>query len=140
MASDRFNIDDLLNPRHNPTAKLSEDELLLIDWVLSVYSHTIPYESNDESLRLLRLRVWETIDVINPASASNSNCVVPFQTDQEEATMLLAVLTTTYRWGTGPDCGYSLKRKLSCFLMGKEYQNQETLGSNQNPESIVNQD
>lgn len=38
--------------------------------------------------------------------------------DFSEARALLALIPTTFRWGTAPDCGFSLKAKLSQYIEG----------------------
>src|SRR3990167_2882992 len=118
MTNPNLDIDAILNSV--PKLSLNEDELLLIDWVLSVYRHTLPmaFDEAVDDWHSMRLGAWSAIDaIIN----SRSTPLVSFPINEAEARYLLAVLPTTYRWGTGPDCGYSLKRKLSCLLMGREY-------------------
>ena len=39
--------------------------------------------------------------------------------DEFTARVLLALVPTTFRWGTGSDCGFALKLKLYHFLIGE---------------------
>lgn len=129
-----FNVDSLLNNNSNPSGlTLTEDELLLIDWVLSAYSHTLPSNTDEDFWRGLidwdrvRLLVWETVDNLLFGVPD----VLPITpTDAER---LLALLPTTFRWGTSPDCGYSLKRKLVAFISGREYREPPS----DNPEAVA---
>ena len=46
--------------------------------------------------------------------------------DESTARILLAIVPTTFRWGTGPDCGYSLKTKLYLYLIGEQNEERQS--------------
>jgi hypothetical protein len=135
MALDK-DIDAILHGNTPAALQLNKDELLLIDWVLCVYSHTIQADIEEvvEAWHLLRKKVWESIEGFHSVLTTSPVPTVSFDVDDVEAKWLLGMLPTTFRWGTGPDCGYSLKRKLACFLLGREYR------AAAHPETIVTQD
>ena len=63
-----------------------------------------------------RMDVWAGILHIERTGAGST---AAFAITEQEAKILLAVIPTTFRWGTGIDCGYSLKQKLAKFLRGE---------------------
>ena len=100
-----------------PGIKLDQGELLLLDWVLCGASRSIPNADLGyllEKWHEFRLDIWRGIGQLK---APDANEVRLAFTDLE-ARALLAVVPTTFRWGTGPDCGYTLKTKLAKFLLG----------------------
>ena len=103
-----------------PVLRLTADELSLIDWSLCMYAHVLPGDLGDymkwESVRAV---VWHSLDLLwDPALYRAKEGSVVILITLEVAAALLAILPTTHRWGTGFDCGFSLKRKLSRFLRG----------------------
>jgi hypothetical protein len=62
-----------------------------------------------------RADVWKGISSIN---RYNKNLAVTesLPIDEFLVRTLLALVPTTFRWGTGADCGYELKLKLYRFL------------------------
>ena len=104
--------------------KVNEEELLLLDWVIGSASGLIPGATLDELMSnwsSLRVDVWQHIYEIKklPTSSSGpSGVLCSLSMDDFTARILLAVVPTTFRWGTGPDCGYSIKMKLCRILLG----------------------
>jgi len=98
-----------------PTIKVNRDELLLLDWTTGSASHLIPNADLDELAKWheFRMSVWTAIDSLSAESPE-----ADFPLSEADAKILMAVVPTTFRWGTGEDCGYSLKMKLSKFLQG----------------------
>jgi len=106
--------------------KVNEEELLLLDWTIGSPSGYIPGATLDELMSnwsSLRLDVWQHIYELKklPTSSSGSppGALCSLSMDDSMARILLAVVPTTFRWGTGPDCGYSIKMKLCRFLLGE---------------------
>jgi len=98
--------------------KLTEEELLLLDWVICSGSQLIPNASLEDLVTnwsSFRVDVWKGISSIN---RYNKNLAVTesLPIDEFLARTLLALVPTTFRWGTGADCGYELKLKLYRFL------------------------
>ena len=98
--------------------KLTEEELLLLDWVICSGSQLIPNASLEDLVTnwsSFRADVWKVISYIN---RYNKNLAVTesLPIDEFLARTLLALVPTTFRWGTGADCGYELKLKLYRFL------------------------
>jgi len=107
--------------------KVNEEELLLLDWTIGSPSGYIPGATLDELMSnwsSLRLDVWQHIYELKklPTSSSGSppGALCSLSMDDSMARILLAVVPTTFRWGTGPDCGYSIKMKLCSFLLGEK--------------------
>ena len=128
--------------------KVNEEELLLLDWVIGSASGLIPGATLDELMAnwsSLRLDVWQHIYELKKLPTSSSGpppgALCSLNMDDFMARILLAVVPTTFRWGTGPDCGYSIKMKLCRFLLGekddddKDQANSDT--SNQPPDASV---
>jgi hypothetical protein len=98
--------------------KVTEDELLLLDWVMCSGSQLIPNAPLEDLVTnwsSFRVDVWKGISTIN---RFNKNLPVTenLAIDEFLARTLLALVPTTFRWGTGTDCGYELKLKLYRFL------------------------
>ena len=99
-----------------PGIKVNRDELLVLDWVICSASHLIPNVDLDYLVmnwHEFRLSIWAAIHRSIPPPAEED-----FPLTDTDARVLMAVVPTTFRWGTGADCGYSLKMKLSEFLQG----------------------
>ena len=112
--------------------KVNEEELLLLDWVVGSASGLIPGATLDELMSnwsLLRFDVWQHIDELKRLQSSGSSTPgkeLPLSMDDWTARTLLAIVPTTFRWGTGQDCGYSIKMKLCKFLMGERDDDDKT--------------
>jgi len=127
--------------------KVSEEELLLLDWVIGSASGLIPGATLDELMSnwsSLRVDVWQHIYEIKklPTSSSGpSGILCSLSMDDFMARVLLAIVPTTFRWGTGPDCGYSIKMKLCRFLLGdkddEDKDQTDSNPSNQAPDASV---
>jgi hypothetical protein len=119
-------------PPSETGVRLVPHELLLIDWVLSGASRIIPGADTVSDFMewdALRSRLWT---LLSPAAGylegqdahymglSESALGVGryLELDVSEARMLLSITPTTFRWGTAPDCGFSLKLKLHLFIEG----------------------
>ena len=111
---------------------VSEEELLHLDWVIGSASGLIPGATLDELMTnwsVLRLDVWQHIYELKSGSSPGSMCSLSM--DDFTARVLLAIVPTTFRWGTGLDCGYSIKTKLCRFLLGeKDDDDKDQAGSN----------
>jgi len=106
--------------------KVNEEELLLLDWVIGSASGLIPGATLDELMSnwsSLRFDVWQHIHELKQLpslSSGPSGILCSLSMDDFMARILLAVVPTTFRWGTGSDCGYSIKMKLCKFLIGEK--------------------
>ena len=118
-------IEELLAQR---ALKLNRDELLLLDWVLH---HPTPTLTPDLDWHMrwkdLREVIWRGIHVItnNEKQAAaqgkqNQPESITVALDTSDIHVLLALTPTTFRWGPGDDCGFSLKVKLFRYLSGEE--------------------
>lgn len=101
---------------------LTSHECLLLDYTLSSYARLIPEWTTEGLMRWERLRgaVWQALDLMNKddkgVPSLDGSCIIVIP--QSEAAILLALVPTTYRWGTGPDVAVPLKLKLSQCLRG----------------------
>ena len=95
---------------------IPHDELLVLDWVLSGQgAHAdLAIMENLMRWRDLRERVWRGII---SAQLDSGPALMDFT--ETEAEELLAIVPTTFRWGTGEDCGFSLKQRLAESLWGR---------------------
>ena|SRR2546426_9533112 len=108
---------ELPAPPPPPGIDLEAGELLLIDWVLCGASHILPVHELEELVPRwhdLRLEVWRGLHVL--AAGPKAPKQTHYLLSESEAEKLLALVPTTHRWGTGPDCGYTLKLKIAGFL------------------------
>ena len=122
--------------------KVNEEELLLLGWVIGSASGLIPGATLDELMSnwsSLRFDVWQHIYELKSGSSPGSMCSLSM--DDFTARILLAIVPTTFRWGTGPDCGYSIKMKLCRFLLGEKDDDDKAQAdsnpSNQAPDGSV---
>ena len=62
--------------------------------------------------------MWQGLSAIIRFKKTSPNVphVEPLNVDDFLVRTLLAIVPTTFRWGTGADCGYELKLKLYRFL------------------------
>ena len=103
---------------------LTEEEFLLLDWVMCSGSGLIPSATLEDlmtSWPALRYDVWKSISELNKQKKGvpteiNRTLTALLSIDEFNARILLAIVPTTFRWGTGSDCGYDLKLKLYKFL------------------------
>lgn len=96
--------------------KLSQPELWVIDWVLCAQGETVTNEKLEAlmSWRDLRERVWRAelaAQLENPDKAKPAEAEL--ELSSSECEQLLAILPTTFRWGTGEDVGFTLKRRVA---------------------------
>ena len=105
------------------TISVSEEELLLLDWVMCSASGLIPNASLEDLVTnwsAFRSDVLKAISSLNRQRKNNPQSlpttVEALPVDDFTARTLLALVPTTFRWGTGLDCGYDLKLKLYRFL------------------------
>ena len=103
---------------------VTEEELLLLDWVTCSGSGLIPNAPLEDLVTnwsSFRYDVWKGISSLRrqmkgvPTEITRTLTEV-LTMDEFTAKALLAVTPTTFRWGTGIDCGYELKLKLYRFL------------------------
>ena len=104
--------------------QLDRDEFLLVDWLICGAARLLP-DCSIEELRLwdeVRCSVWRALRFADTCSTADPPKVIPatqaLPMKGADAAILFALAPTTFRWGTGPDCGYSLKSKLSAYLEG----------------------
>ena len=109
---------------------IPQPELWLIDWVICGQGESVTGEKLGSLMSWgdLRERVWRaqisaelaTQDPSKPAEAELD--LTPAECDQ-----LMAIIPTTFRWGTGEDCGFSLKRKIAQELWGSDEQGKQSV-------------
>lgn len=106
-------LDEFLSA--TPKIKVTRDELLLLDWIL-IFPAPAGQIDMDWHMKWkdLRLTIWNKIIHLPPATGEDS-----LELSEEDAGTLLCLVPTTFRWGQGDDCGYSLKYKLARFLLGE---------------------
>jgi hypothetical protein len=117
---------------------VTEEELLLLDWVMCSGSGLIPNAPLEDLVTnwaFFRFDVWKGISdlhrqVKGVPTEINGVLTQELTIDEFTARALLAVTPTTFRWGTGVDCGYALKLKLYRFL-SKEVEVDASIAENQ---------
>ena len=94
--------------------RLVPTELLLIDWILCTGSSLLqmPMDELRDEWHMLRQSVWEAY------FANDEELGILFQLSEFQAKTLLTACPTTFAWGDGFDCGFSLKEKLARMLLG----------------------
>ena len=103
---------------------VTEEELLLLDWVMCSGSGLIPSATLEELVTnwsAFRYDVWKGISALTKQRKGvpteiNRTITESLTIDEFTVRTLLAIIPTTFRWGTGADCGYELKLKLYKFL------------------------
>ena len=103
---------------------LTEEEFLLLDWVMCSGSGLIPSATLEELVTnwsAFRYDVWKGISALTKQRKGvpteiNRTITESLTIDEFTVRTLLAIIPTTFRWGTGADCGYELKLKLYRFL------------------------
>lgn len=109
-------FEDFMNEKEKiPVLKLSREELLLIDWILT---YPMPNMQVDLDWHMrwkqVRLTVWNKIIHMPPIGEDT------VELSKEDVETMLCMTPTTFRWGRNPeDCGYSLKVKLAKYLLGE---------------------
>ena len=133
-------------PQGRTHIPLDRDELLVLDWHLSGHylcnvGHGPDIDEVIKSWHELRTAVWNGIlEVAGPgnagASPPNAGHILWHRLPMDEGTAkyLFNWLPPTFMWGTGRDCGFTLKIKLHNFLAGEEeeeitYDNPDTTQS-----------
>ena len=106
------------------TIFVTEEELLLLDWVMCSASGLIPNATIEDLVTnwtSFRYDVLKSLSSLsrqrNVKSPPISPALETLPIDEFTARTLLALVPTTFRWGTGVDCGYDLKLKLYRFLV-----------------------
>ena len=128
-------LDDIWNIPILESIEVTEDELLLLDWIMFSGSQLIPNAPLEDLVTKwssFRYDVWKSISAFNrrkkvkPVDPTEPIITVEqLEIDEFLARTLLALVPTTFRWGTGVDCGYELKLKLYRFL-ANEVENAES--------------
>ena len=128
-------LDDIWNIPILEFIEVTEDELLLLDWIMFSGSQLIPNAPLEDLVTKwssFRYVVWKGISAFNrrkkvkPVDPTEPIITVEqLEIDEFLARTLLALVPTTFRWGTGVDCGYELKLKLYRFL-ANEVENAES--------------
>jgi len=103
---------------------VTEEELLLLDWIMCSGSGLIPNATLEELVTnwsAFRYDVWKGISALTKQRKGvpteiNRAITESLTIDEFTVRTLLAITPTTFRWGTGADCGYELKLKLYKFL------------------------
>lgn len=113
----------------NNLITLNSDELLLLDFILSYPMPSVSVELNwHMEWYDFRLQIWQKIHefknqeliCIEEHKAKPQNPVASIDIDLTDARVLMSLVPTTFRWGPGEDCGYSLKLKLYRYITGEE--------------------
>jgi hypothetical protein len=100
-----------------PVLTLTAHELLLLDWVICPASGLMPGTELEQLVKgwaEVRDAIWQVLSEVDLGKGER----YPFPLNPLDAEFLFAVVPTTFRWGTGPDCGFGLKRRLYFFLHG----------------------
>ena len=128
-------LDDIWNIPILEAIEVTEDELLLLDWIMFSGSQLIPNAPLEDLVSKwssFRYDVWKSISAFNrrkkvkPVDPTEPIITVEqLEIDEFLVRTLLALVPTTFRWGTGIDCGYELKLKLYRFL-ANEVENAES--------------
>src|SRR3990167_2090536 len=112
-------VDDWTLPHQVETIRVTYGELITLDWVLCTASGLMVGRNLDELVEdwcSFRLDVWKALD---SQGLTDQPLGVLLPVTAAEAKVLLVVVPTTMTWGqSGEDYGYSLKMKLSQFLLG----------------------
>lgn len=119
MVQDReWDLPPANEPEDGGQIRFTRNELLLLDYVLTTGSRLIMPDSLDDLMVKwgeFRRSVWRAIVQIEDAPQEIG---VLFPLDFSDASVLLASVPTTFTWGDGVDCGFSVKFKLAQFIEG----------------------
>ena len=134
-------LDDIWNIPILEAIEVTEDELLLLDWIMFSGSQLIPNAPLEDLVTnwsSFRYDVWKGISAfkrrkkVKPVDPTEPIITVEqLEIDEFLVRTLLALVPTTFRWGTGIDCGYELKLKLYRFL-ANEVENAESESNTEN--------
>lgn len=101
--------------------RIPQPELWVIDWVICGQGESVNGQKLESlmSWRDLRERVWRAQITAELATEDPAKPVeAELELSPDECEQLLAIIPTTFRWGTGEDCGFSLKRRIAQELWG----------------------
>ena len=112
--------------------KLPQVELQLMDWLYCGQSeHASPALLGPlMDYQDLRERIWRALllaaldDKPGPSTNSVIQGEASIELSDAEMVELLALIPTTFRWGTGDDVGYPLKCRIAGELWGAEIEDQ----------------
>ena len=108
--------DDLLG---SDQVRLTRNELLLMDWSLCTGSGMMaPLVLDLLDWHRLRMEIWKAMPEPDAPLPAKPSLGVMFAMEETTAKLLLCAIPTSYEWGDGADCGFSLKVKLNDFLWG----------------------
>ena len=96
--------------------QVAKEELMVLDWVLSVPSHIIPDSEEVWKWSSFRMDIWEGINTIEK---NKEQKLYDLPLTELDAQRLLGYIPITLKFGTGVDHGYNLKLKLYRFLAGE---------------------
>ena len=111
---------------------LDRDELAVLDWHLCGHYLCNVSRGSDigeviQTWDEFRRRVWEGILALSvqkdpgiPLSSTSNVPTYRLPMDESAAKYLFNWLPPTFMWGTGRDCGFTLKVRLYRFLTGQE--------------------
>lgn len=111
-------MDDWRVPALSTHINLDRDELLCLDWHLS--GHYLVGRGEDIGYIIdrwhdFRVLIWTGIKTLGSLPGD-----YPLLLEEGAAKYLFNWLPPTFMWGTGRDCGFTLKMKLRGFLTGEE--------------------
>ena len=113
---------DVLLPR--TTIRLDREELLVID--VHLCAHYLANVSRGADIGEIiatwgefRKQIWQAIDKLDVPETDKDLPVLPVSMDESTAKYLFNWLPPSFMFGTGRDCGYSLKIKLNRWLHGE---------------------
>lgn len=112
------------------------DQLLLLDWMLTPCSNIYPQATLDVvmSWQDLRMRVLDSLAIWDRAPRMTDGTPVDPKPIPEtaisltDANVLAAICPTEFRWGSGVNCGLSLKLKLRAYLRDEEEVHADSAG------------
>ena len=98
--------------------RLPTAELLLLDWLLCGQGEKAAGQLLDDLSRWnpLRERIWRSII----ESQWTDDKTGTLEIEDYRALELMALVPTTFKWGTGEDVGFTLKNRLADLLWGEE--------------------
>lgn len=114
--------------------RLDREELLVLDWHLSGHylcncARGLDIGEIIGTWHEFRAAVWDGIRALSdpknpgillPPAVGKGTPQYDLAMDESTAKYFFNWLPTTFMWGTGRDCGYTLKVKMHCFLRGEE--------------------
>ena len=102
--------------------RLPQPELWVIDWVLCGQGEAASGQKIEDLMRWrdLRERVWRAQLLAQLVSKPPNLADAEIDLTPAESEELLAIVPTTFRWGTGEDVGMNLKVRIAQELWGDE--------------------